>query len=73
MSGKSPVSLTIYGAARSLGLHNDDFKVVEIKYSASSKLINVTLYEDRRSVSVPLYLQFKYVPAMGSTPIHFLV
>ena len=70
MSGRSPVSLTIYGAARSFGSHNADFKAVEIKYSASSKLIDVTLYEDRRGVSIPLHLQFKYVPAMGSTPIH---
>ncbi|KAL4066936.1 hypothetical protein J3A83DRAFT_4165578 [Scleroderma citrinum] len=66
----SPVSLTIYGAARSFGPHNPDFKAVEIKYSASSQLIDVTLSEDRRNVSVPLFLQFKYVPSMGSTPIH---
>ena len=38
MSGKSPVSLTIYSTARSFDSHNADFKVVEIKYSASLKL-----------------------------------
>ncbi|KAI6129042.1 hypothetical protein EDD16DRAFT_1516096, partial [Pisolithus croceorrhizus] len=64
-----PVSLTTYGAARSFGSHKNDFKAVEIKFSPSN-LIDVTLYEDRRNVSVPLSLQFKYVPSMGSMPIH---
>ncbi|KAI5983403.1 hypothetical protein EDD15DRAFT_2390897 [Pisolithus albus] len=64
-----PVALTVYGAARSFGSHRHDFKAVEIKFSPSN-LIDVTLYEDRRDVSVPLFLQFKYVPSMGSMPIH---
>ncbi|KAI6024835.1 hypothetical protein BKA83DRAFT_685883 [Pisolithus microcarpus] len=64
-----PVALTVYGAARSFGLHKHDFKAVEIKFSPSN-LIDVTLYEDRYDVSVPLFLQFKYVPSMGSMPIH---
>ena len=70
LEGGSPVSLTFYGAARSFGAHKADFKAVEIKYSTSSKLIDVTLSEDRRNASVSLFLQFKYVPSMGSTPIH---
>ncbi|KIJ66907.1 hypothetical protein HYDPIDRAFT_174219 [Hydnomerulius pinastri MD-312] len=65
-----PASVTVYGAGRSHGAHKADFKAVEITYSAPSNLINVTFMEDRRDVSVPLYLQFKYVPSMGSTPIH---
>ncbi|KAG1876139.1 hypothetical protein C8R48DRAFT_669334 [Suillus tomentosus] len=53
------------GAGRSHGTHKPDFKAVEIQYTASSNLIDVTFYEDRRDVSVPLALQFKYVPSTG--------
>ena len=70
LEGGSPVSLTFYDAARSFSMHKADFKAVEIKYSASLKLIDVTLSEDRRNTSVLLFLQFKYIPSMGSTPIH---
>lgn len=69
MEDGSPTSLVIYGGGRSHGAHKPDFKAVEIKYSVSSKLIDVTFYEDRRDVSVPLALQFKYVPSAGATPI----
>ncbi|KAG8213088.1 hypothetical protein J3R82DRAFT_11484 [Butyriboletus roseoflavus] len=70
IKGRSPTSVTVYGAGRSSGLHKSTFKAVEIAYAASSSLIDVTFVEDRRDVSVPLYLQFKYVPSMGSMPIH---
>ena len=66
----SPTSLTIYGSARSYGPHKSDFKALEIVYNASSSLIEVTMFEDRRDVSVPLSLHFQYKPSMGSTPIH---
>ena len=66
----SPTSVTVYGAARSYGSHKSDFKAVEITYTASSGLINVTFFEDRRDISVPLSFQFKYVQSMGSMPIH---
>jgi fatty acid synthase subunit alpha len=69
MDNGLPTSLTIYGAARSHGIHKPDFKAVEIKYTASSKIIDVKFYEDRRDVSVPLALQFKYVPSAGAMPI----
>jgi fatty acid synthase subunit beta len=70
MEKGSPTSLTFYGGGRSHGTHKPDFKAVEIHYTASSKLIDVTFYEDRRDVSVPLALQFKYVPSTGAIPIH---
>lgn len=69
MDNGLPTSLTIYGGGRSHGTHKPDFKAVEIKYTASSKLIDVKFYEDRRNVSVPLALQFKYVPSAGAIPI----
>lgn len=65
-----PLSISLYGAARSHGEHKPDFKAVEASYDASSQIINVTLFEDRRDVSVPLYLKFQYKPSMGFAPIH---
>ncbi|KAG2076495.1 hypothetical protein BDR04DRAFT_694370 [Suillus decipiens] len=70
MEKGSPISLTFYGAGRSHGTHKPDFKAVEVHYTASSKLIDATFYEDRRDVSVPLTLQFQYVPSTGAIPIH---
>ncbi|KAF7310888.1 Fatty acid synthase [Mycena chlorophos] len=65
-----PISITVYGAARSYGEHKKSFKAVEIKYSASTNLIDITMFEDRRDVSVPLSLQFEYKPSQGFAPIH---
>ncbi|KAJ7745730.1 fatty acid synthase [Mycena metata] len=62
--------VTVYGAARSYGEHKPAFKAVEIKFTAASKLIDVTLFEDRHDVSVPLALQFEYKPSLGFAPIH---
>ena len=65
-----PTAITFYGAARSHGVHKSDFKAVEIEYQPSSQLIDLTIYEDRRDVAVPLYLQFRYVPSMPYAAIH---
>ena len=65
-----PTAISLYGAARSHGEHKHDFKAVEVKYDNASHLIHVTLFEDRRDVSVPLSLRFEYKPAMGFAPIH---
>ena len=70
IDGGSPTSVKVYGAGRSYGPHKSDFKAVEITYATSSSLIEVTFFEDRRDVSVPLFFEFKYVPSMGSMPIH---
>ena len=66
----SPTSVTVYGSARSHGSHKPEFKAVEIVYNASSSLIDLTMFEDRRDVSVPLSLHFQYKPSMASMPIH---
>jgi fatty acid synthase subunit alpha len=68
--GSAPTGLEIYGATRSFGIQKPSFKAVEIQYTASSGAIDLTLFEDRREISVPLQLQFKYVPSTGSVPIH---
>ena len=41
-----------------------------INYNAVSKLIDMTMYEDRQDVSVPLSLRFEYKPSNGFAPIH---
>ncbi|KAG5638483.1 hypothetical protein H0H81_012415 [Sphagnurus paluster] len=63
-------SVTFYGAARSYGPHNPEFKALEVSYNASTKAIDVTMFEDRQDVSVPLSLQFLYKPSSGYAPIH---
>jgi fatty acid synthase subunit alpha, fungi type len=64
---KSPTSLTVFGAARSYSQHKNTFKSVEIVFNKATKLIDVTIFEDRRDVAVPLHLRFQYKP---SAPIH---
>jgi fatty acid synthase subunit alpha len=63
------ITITVYSVARSYGPHKDGFKV-EITYTSSSGQIDVTIFEERRGVSVPLSLHFQYKPSMGSIPIH---
>ena len=65
-----PVSLSLFGSARSHGEHKADFKAVEVTFDSATSLIHVTLFEDRRDVSVPLQLQFEYKPSMAYAPIH---
>ena len=69
-AGGVPSSVTVYGAGRSYGAHKSAFKALEIKYNDVSKLIDMTMYEDRQDVSVPLSLQFEYKPSNGFAPIH---
>jgi fatty acid synthase subunit alpha len=73
LSNSSPRSVTVYGAARWYGEHKPSFKAVEIQYHPPSKLIDVTMYEDRRDVQVPLRLQFQYEPSTAWATIHEVV
>ncbi|KAI5122922.1 hypothetical protein M0805_007600 [Coniferiporia weirii] len=68
--GDVPASVALYGSARSYGKHKADFKAVEVLYNGKSRKINVTIFEERREVSVPLSLVFDYRPDMGFAPIH---
>lgn len=72
-SGGEPVSVTLYGAARSYGEHKSDFKGAEVKFDKASKAITVTVFEDRRDVSVPLTLNFQYRPNTSYAPIREVV
>ena len=65
-----PVGIDVFGAIRSHGLLKEDFKAVEIKYTPGTKAINITIFEERRGVAVPLSMKFNYVPSLGSVPIH---
>jgi fatty acid synthase subunit alpha, fungi type len=65
-----PNHLSVYGAARSTGEHQPDFLAVDIEYDSSSRLINLTLFEERQGCAIPLYLQFKYQPSQPYAPIH---
>ncbi len=61
-AGGEPVSLTLFGAARSYGRHDDSFKALEITKSPESAQIQVTLFEERLGEAVPLHFYFTYRP-----------
>ena len=69
-AGSLPLSVTIYGAARSYGEHIPTFKALSIVFNPETKLIDLTLFEEHQDVAVPLLLQFQYCPLQGFTPIH---
>jgi hypothetical protein len=46
---------------------------VRIHYDVSSRLINLTSFEEHQHDAVPLYLQFKYEPSQPYAPIHEIV
>ena len=68
-----PNHISVHGAARSFGEHKPDFLAVDIKYDTSSRLIDLTLFEERRGSAIPLHLQFKYEPSQPYAPIHEVV
>ena len=71
--GDQPNQFSIYGAARSFGQRQPDFLTVDIRCVATSRLINLSLFEERQHDAVPLYLQFKYEPLHPYVPIHEIV
>lgn len=58
-----PKRLTIKGAARSFGVHDPNFTVVDIQKQTDSSRISVTLFEERLGEAVALPLFFDYIPA----------
>ncbi|RDX57079.1 fatty acid synthase [Lentinus brumalis] len=68
--GSRPTKISLYGSARSHGVHNPSFKAVETTFNACTSTIDVTLFEERRGVAVPLHFHFLYKPEMGFAPIH---
>jgi len=71
-AGSLPSSVTVYGAARSYGEHISTFKALNIVFNPETKLIDLTIFEERQDVAVPLSLQFHYNPSQGFAPIHEL-
>jgi fatty acid synthase subunit beta len=69
-AGSLPLSVTVYGAARSYGEHVPTFKALSIVFNPETKLIDLTLFEERQDVAIPLSLQFQYCPSQGFAPIH---
>ncbi|QRV90063.1 fatty acid synthase subunit beta [Ceratobasidium sp. AG-Ba] len=65
-----PSSITLTGGARSHGVHDPNFKAVELTFDPSSSRISLTLFEERTGSSIPLSLAFDYKPSMGYAPIH---
>jgi enoyl reductase-like protein len=69
-AGTLPLSVAVYGAARSYGEHMPTFKALSIVFNPETKLIDLTLFEERQDVAVPLSLQFQYCPSQEFAPIH---
>jgi fatty acid synthase subunit alpha, fungi type len=65
-----PSSVTVYGAARSYGEHIPTFKALDIVFNPETKLIDLTIFEERQDIGVPFSLQIQYKPSQGFTPIH---
>jgi fatty acid synthase subunit alpha, fungi type len=70
LEGATPIGIKVFGAIRSHGTQKEDFKAVEVEYTPGTKAIDITIFEERRGIAVPLYMGFKYDPSLGSTPIH---
>ena len=68
LEGSTPIGVQVFGAIRSRGTGKENFKAVEIKYTSGA--IDITIFEERRGVAVPLHMKFNYVPSLGSIPIH---
>ena len=69
-AGSLPLSVTVYGAARSYGEHIPTFKALSVVFNPQTKLIDLTLFEEHQDVAVSLSLQFQYCPLQGFAPIH---
>ena len=70
LEGATPIGIEAFSTIRSHETQRKDFKAVEIRYTPSTKAIDITVFEERGGVSVPLYMKFNYVPSRGSAPIH---
>ncbi|TFY79348.1 hypothetical protein EWM64_g4663 [Hericium alpestre] len=70
VDGGVPAKVMLFGAARSHGAHNGQFKAVEVTYDAACCAIDVTIFENCRNTSVPLNLKFQYEPSQPYVPIY---
>ena len=70
LQGATPIGIDVFGAIRYDGPQKEDFKAVEINYTPGNKAIDITIFEERHGVTVPLSMRFNYIPSLGSVPIH---
>ncbi|CCO34687.1 fatty acid synthase subunit beta, fungi type [Rhizoctonia solani AG-1 IB] len=62
LKGGQPSQIIVNGAARSHGIHDPNFKAVELTFDSSSSRISLTIFEERAGSSIPLQLAFDYKP-----------
>ncbi|KAG8733585.1 3-oxoacyl-[acyl-carrier-protein] synthase [Ceratobasidium sp. 423] len=70
LKNDQPSQITVTGSARSHGVHDPNFKALDLTFDPSSSCISLTIFEERTGSSIPLQLAFDYKPSMGYTPIH---
>ena len=69
----APVGISLFGAARSFGVHKPGFEAVTVAYEAKMSSIVIVVNEDSQDVTVPLHFTFTYHPDQGFTPIHEVI
>ena len=70
LKGAIPTGVEVFGSIRSYRTQKADFKAVQIKYTPGTKVLNITVFEERRGAAIPLSMKFTCVPSVGSVPIH---
>jgi len=58
LEGTTPTGIDVFGAIRSYGPQQEDFNAVKIKYTPGTGAIDITVFEERRGIAVPLSMKF---------------
>lgn len=69
----APLSVHLYGSARSYGVHDPTFEAVTVTFDDKTSNITVRMNEEREGTIIPLNFQFVYRPDVGYAPIHEIV
>ena len=70
LEGPTPTGIEVFGSIRSHAPQKGDFEAVEVRYTPKTKAIDITIFEERCGIAVPLSMEFIYVPSLGSVPTH---
>ncbi|KAF8312438.1 fatty acid synthase, partial [Clavulina sp. PMI_390] len=65
-----PTSVSLYGSARSFGVHQPTFEAVTATFNEKTNGITVVVNEELKGSSIPLEFTFVYRPDQGFAPIH---
>lgn len=69
----APAAVSLFGSARSFGVHKPAFEAVTVTYNDKTSSITVVVNEDCQDGTIPLEFTFTYRPDQGFAPIHEVV